>query len=276
MNKTKKPDMFRFGRNWDNYDRMYSNRGRIDEAKSSLTRFLNKESLKGLSFLDIGSGSGIFSLAAFELGATVVSFDIDNDSVLVTERVWKMAGAPSNWKVFHGSILDEKFIRSLGEFDIVYSWGVLHHTGSMWQAIKNAASLVRQGGLLHIAIYNKSEGWGLHPDGRLFPSKFWLWEKRFYSRLPWFLQNIIDWFLMAILVLGYLITFQNPITKIRGHIRYRGMSWRIDIKDWLGGYPYEFASAGEIFRFVKPLSFVLENLNTNDGLLNNEFLFKKI
>jgi len=243
---------------------------------------LEVNDLKGKTFLDIGCGSGLFSLAALRLEASkVVSFDVDPFSVRCAQALFQQEGSPANWEIFEGSILDESLIKSLikkhGLFDIVYSWGVLHHTGNMWKAIENALSFVNDNGLLYIAIYNKADGLAIYPDGRFGPSKFWEFEKKIYSRLPLFLQNLIDFGVMSFLIIAYLLTFNNPIRKIRNHKKeFRGMSWRIDIKDWLGGYPYEYATVSEIFRFVKGKGFSLVNLKNNNGLRNNEYLFKKV
>ncbi len=267
---------FFFGKNWETFVQDYLNQERITEAEKSLINFLQIDSLKDKTFLDIGCGSGLFSLAAYHLGASkVISFDLDHFSVKCCQYLREKAGTPANWEILVGSILDENFLAKLEKADIVYSWGVLHHTGKMWQAIKNAAKLVADDGLFYIAIYNKANGLAIYPDGRFGPSKFWLIEKKVYFHLPKFLQNFIDYLVMTVLILGYLFTLKNPINKIRSHKELRGMSWRVDIKDWLGGYPYEYASPDEIFKFIrKNFNFSLENLKTNNGLLNNEYLFR--
>ena len=267
---------FAFGKNWKSFVARYLNPERVAEAEKSLREFLKLGDLSGRTFVDVGCGSGLFSLAAHRLGASrVVSFDVDSESVECCRRLREDAGSPDNWLVTSGSALDPQFIASLGSFDVVDSWGVLHHTGDLWKAIENTASLVSENGLLYIAIYNRAEGWAVHPDGRIGPSSFWAVEKRIYSALPSFVQNLIDYALMALLVMMYLITLQNPLRKIRDHKQLRGMSWRIDIKDWLGGWPYQYAAADEVSQFVSRLGFTLENLKSNNGLLNNEFLFQR-
>jgi len=272
-----KEEKFAFGKNWQSYVKNYLNNERINEAKDSLLKFFNVYNFQDKSFIDIGCGSGLFSLAAHQLGASkVVSFDLDPFSVKCCEYLKEMNGNPSNWEIINGSILDDKFLPSLEKYDIVYSWGVLHHTGNMWKAIENTLNLVQNKGLLYIAIYNKINFLGLFPDGRFGSSRFWLGEKKIYSKLPLLLQNIIDYAVMIVLILLYIITFKNPVRKIKEHKKLRGMSWRIDIKDWLGGYPYEYASVDEIFIFMKKFGFCLENLKCYDGLGNNEFLFRKL
>lgn len=267
---------FAFGKNWDSYVKNFLNEKRIDDSRNSITDFCEGFDFKGKTFIDVGCGSGLFSCAAYRLGAAqVVSLDVDPDSVRCCEYMREKAGSPDNWKVLSGSILDDEFLKKLGKHDFVYSWGVLHHTGDMWKAIENAISLVNDGGMLYIAIYNKAEAIGIFPDGRISPSGFWTFEKKIYSKLPLFIQNLIDYAVMAVSVLFYLVTFNNPVRKIRDMKQYRGMSWRIDIKDWMGGYPYEYASVSEIFTFVKKRGFSLENLKNTTGLKNNEFLFKK-
>jgi len=269
-------EMFAFGKNWKSFVARHMTPDQIAEAEISLREFLKCDNLAGKTFVDVGCGSGMFSLAAHRLGASkVVSFDVDADSTECCRMLREDAGAPDNWTVLSGSALDDGFIAGLGKYDIVYSWGVLHHTGNVWKAIENAARLVNENGLFYIAIYNRAVGWAIHPDGRIGPSSFWAVEKKIYSSLPAFAQNIIDYALMTLLILIYLITFKNPIRKIKDHNRLRGMSWRIDIKDWLGGYPYQPATADEVSDFVRELGFTLENLKSNAGLLNNEFLFRK-
>ena len=144
-----------FGKNWKSFSHTYLNRDRIEEAKKSLADFLRLESLRGKYFLDIGCGSGLFSLAAYELGASkIVSFDTDLLCVECCKHLRKKVGNPYNWEILEGSILDEKFLTQIEKADIVYSWGTLHHTGRIWEAIENAAKLVAPGGLFYISIYN--------------------------------------------------------------------------------------------------------------------------
>jgi len=128
-------ERFRFGENWKHFLGSL-NETRIAEAEKSLKEMLQAEKLSGKSFLDVGSGSGLFSLAAKRLGARVHSFDYDPESVACTmELRRRYFDEDSDWTIEEGSVLDANYIDALGKFDIVYSWGVLHHTGQMWQAL---------------------------------------------------------------------------------------------------------------------------------------------
>lgn len=257
MDNTKQ---FSFGKNWQRFISSLTEE-RIKNAEKSLTSFLDLPNLKGKTFLDIGCGSGLFSYAAYRLG------DIDSFSVKCCEYLRRKAGNPGNWKVLQGSILDSEFLNTLGEFDIVYAWGVLHHTGRMWEAIKNSANLVKRGGFYYIAIYNRVDG--------LLGSKFWLRIKKLYVSHPFIGKNILEPMYIALYFMGLIISGKNPINKIKNYSSNRGMNWRTDITDWLGGYPYEFATIEEVFKFIKnnfPY-FELVNIKSTNRLGNNEYLF---
>ncbi|HWC76414.1 MAG TPA: class I SAM-dependent methyltransferase, partial [Blastocatellia bacterium] len=146
-------ERFAFGQNWARYLEGLDE-SRIQDAETSLKEMLEVEDLQGKSFLDIGSGSGLFSLAARRLGARVHSLDYDPQSVACTSELRRRYfPGDSSWTVEEGSTLDREYLNSLGSFDVVYSWGVLHHTGRMWEALDNALVPVKPGGRLFVAIY---------------------------------------------------------------------------------------------------------------------------
>jgi 2-polyprenyl-6-hydroxyphenyl methylase/3-demethylubiquinone-9 3-methyltransferase len=260
---------FAFGANWTRFLESL-NEDRIRIAEESLRRMLRKDSLAGLRFVDIGSGSGLFSLAARRLGATVHSFDYDPQSVACgIELRRRFFPDDPAWTVEQGSALDPKYLRTLGLFDIVYSWGVLHHTGDMWLALENAIPLVKQGGLLFISIYNDQGT----------QSRRWLAVKKCYNRLPSPLRFLVVW-PSAVYAwwrpsLRDLLTWQ-PFQTWRQYRKNRGMSpWR-DVIDWVGGYPFEVAKPEEIFHFYRDRGFQLEELTTAGGSVGcNEFVFSR-
>jgi len=258
---------FSFGKNWQDFLKSIDKK-RIRSAELSLTEFLNLKNLKGKSFLDIGCGSGLFSYVAFRLGAkNIVSFDLDPFSVECCKYLHQKAGNPINWITCEGSILDNSFLSKLGKFDIVYSFGVLHHTGKMWEAIRNSANLVNKGGYFYLVIYNKGKS-----------SKFWLKVKKFYNFLPLIGKSIVEFLYMFIYFVVNLLQFKNPLAKIKDYKSTRGMNWKTDIIDWLGGYPYEFATVEEVFKFIKKNfpDFNLINIKTARNSGGNWYLFQRI
>ena len=236
-------DAFHFGRNWQRYVGTYLDPDRERIAAESLRDLIGD--LRGRTFLDIGCGSGLFSLCAHRAGAKqVVSIDVDPDAVAATRELWSSAGGPETWRVLHRSILDPQTAAELAPAQVVYSWGVLHHTGDMYSAIRNAARLVEPCGLFAIAIYNRVS------EGRL-PSERWLRIKRAYNRAQRPAQLAMEAAYAVYWSLGTLRSGESPLRAAREYRRSRGMALWTDLIDWLGGYPYEFATAEEIVGFCE-------------------------
>lgn len=247
---------FAFGENWAHFLSVLDDT-RIAEAQASLQRLLQRARLDGERFLDIGSGSGLFSLAARRLGAAVHSFDYDARSVACTAELRRRYFPDDpDWTVEQGSALDVAYLRALGEFTIVYSWGVLHHTGAMWQAIENAAAYVGTRGTLVIAIYN------LHAT-----SDLWLRIKQLYNRSGPVVRSVLVWGYYTARVGSRLLKGRSPFTK------RRGMSLYHDVVDWVGGLPYECASFEEIVTFGAQHGLVLVNSTRTASTGCNEFVF---
>jgi 2-polyprenyl-6-hydroxyphenyl methylase/3-demethylubiquinone-9 3-methyltransferase len=274
MNATEiaRGERFEFGQNWSEFLSAIDDE-RIQQAEKSLKEMLEVDSLTGKTFLDIGSGSGLFSLAARRLGARVHSFDFDPKSVACTNQLKKTYfREDDSWKIEEASVLDKEFMKSLGQFDIVYSWGVLHHTGQLWSAVENAQERVAAGGKFFIALYNDTGS----------QSARWHWIKKTYNGLPAILRTP---FAVLVTIPGELklmtasVLTLNPRRYTDSWTNYRqnrGMTkWR-DIVDWVGGYPYEVSTADEVFDFCRARGFVLTKLKCGYvGLGCNEFVFEK-
>ncbi len=267
---TQEPDKkFAFGKNWKSYLNEHNLDGSFDKAKNALVDFLGTNDLNGKTFLDVGCGSGIHSLAAISLGAEVVSVDIDVHSVECCEGLREHHEKKDKWMVKQGSLLDNEFMKSLGDFDIVYCWGVAHHTGDMWSALENLVTPIKkENGRLFIAIYNTVEG--------RFGSRMWEKIKYVYVSSPRIIQVCMEWIYFILHVLKIIIRFKNPISVMRRYKEKRGMSYKHDLVDWLGGYPYEHAHTEELFNlYYKKHGLILENLKTTNFIGNNQLLFRR-
>ncbi len=262
-------ERFTFGENWLDFLRKVDE-SRITESIAALRTMLGVETLEGKRFVDIGSGSGLSSLAALRLGADVTSFDYDPSSVGCTlEMRERFAQGSDRWKIMHGSALDREFISSLGSYDVVYSWGVLHHTGQMWNSIHNVLPMVKPGGILFLALYNDQGVW----------SERWLKIKKLYCSgtigrlavsavfVPWWaLRNAAS----------DLIRGRLPWYSIASYGKNRGMSAWHDWHDWLGGYPFEVAKPEGIILPMQDEGFRLTNLNTQYGSVGCvEYVFQR-
>ncbi|MFL6244858.1 MAG: class I SAM-dependent methyltransferase [Thermoanaerobaculia bacterium] len=254
-------ERFAFGENWQRFLDVVDDR-RIADAERSLREKLHIETLEDKRFLDAGSGSGLFSLAARRLGATVHSFDYDPRSVAcASELKRRFRPDDAQWTIEQGSVLDQDYLSTLGRFDVVYSWGVLHHTGRMWDACSRIIDTVAPDGRLFIAIYND--------QGAV--SRYWSWVKRAYNR------NAFAKYAMTVIHLPYLLVAPWLLRALTGRLTlYRGMSMWHDVVDWLGGYPFEVARPEAILAFFRQRGFVLEELQTCGGRMGcNEYVFHR-
>jgi 2-polyprenyl-3-methyl-5-hydroxy-6-metoxy-1,4-benzoquinol methylase len=262
---------FEFGKNWQAFLRSIDE-ARIAAAETSLLSMLRCPDLAGKTLLDIGCGSGLFSLAARRQGARVHSFDFDGESVACTRELRRRYAADdAQWTIEQGSVLDPEYMAALGTFDVVYSWGVLHHTGRMWEAVSAACRAVRPGGMLFIALYNDVGT----------KSRRWRAIKQFYNRLPRPLRPILTAATIAPEEAKALARFTvsgRPLDYFKLWTRHgdRGMNrWR-DAVDWVGGYPYEVATPEAVFDFCRERGFTLKSLKCGGvGLGCNEFVFDR-
>ncbi|MDC0647991.1 class I SAM-dependent methyltransferase [Candidatus Pelagibacter sp.] len=255
MNKTNK---FKFGKNWKLFLKGLESK-QIQISKKALLKFKQNINLENRSFIDIGSGSGLSSLIAKQLGAKVTSIDVDIECIECTKFLKnKFYKDSKDWDIKKLSILNTKNIKKMNKFDYVYSWGVLHHTGNLKKALKNTESLCRKNGFIHLALYND--------QGK--KSKRWKMIKKIYIKNNFIVKKLIELIFSPFFLL-------RPFLK-NHKIRKRGMTNYIDMVDWLGGYPFEPSKPEEIFNFFINKNYTLVNLYTcGPGHGCNEFLFKK-
>ncbi len=256
---------FEFGKNWASFLSTLDDE-RIRVAEDSIKDMLGVADLTGKTFLDAGSGSGLFSLAARRLGATVHSFDYDPSSVgCAVELRKRYFGGDQRWVIEQGSVLDEDYLSSLGTFDIVYSWGVLHHTGDMWNALGNAGELVNTDGMLFISIYNDQGA----------KSRSWERVKRLYNHSTAG-RFVVCSIFIPIYFGGYtIVSIKRKENLFKTYKKERGMSITHDWYDWLGGLPFEVAKVEDLFHFYAGRGFRLHNIRTTNSLGTNQLVFIK-
>lgn len=269
VNKVKRH--YEFGKNWLEYSKLID-AARLDYVCSDLARLLNTNNLNGKRVLDIGCGSGVHEIGFYMLGCrNLTAIDYDNDSVIATKQNLKRYCPESNFIVLKGDILKCEDLMPLGRFDIVYSWGVLHHTGNLEEAIRNTSLLVSNNGHLAIALYRKTFMCGL-----------WKIEKRIYSKLPKLFQLLVEFIYIFFFALALLITKRVSIFQyIHNYSSKRGMSFITDVRDWLGGYPYESISPDDLRKIMSSLGFSQihsQERKKSIGIFGSgcdEFLFQK-
>jgi SAM-dependent methyltransferase len=255
---------FAFGDNWSEFLAVVDEE-RIAAAQGAMAAMLQADRLDGLSFLDVGSGSGLSSLAAMRMGAARVhSFDYDAQSVACTRELKRRYfPAAGQWTAERGDATDAEYLRGLGTWDVVYSWGVLHHTGSMWAALDGVCAAVADEGRLFVAIYNDQ---GLK-------SRAWRAVKKAYVTGGPARRRA----LLAACGAGFRARAAAGALVRRGAgSPPRGMSARHDLVDWVGGYPFEVASREAVISFCRGRGLELVNEEPVGRRLGcNQFVFRR-
>jgi SAM-dependent methyltransferase len=254
---------FSFGENWKEYIRDADDHA-IKSAREDILKWIPEDKIKGKRIVDIGCGSGIHSLSFFRLGASeVISIDYDKASVEATQYLWDKEKQPSSWKISHGSALDKEFMQNLGHFDVMYSWGVLHHTGNMWGAIENVLPLTNPGGLCWISLYVAGPNFERDVDRKKRYNKSGELGKRWME---------FRYFIFP-LMYNLIRRGKNPFSWNR--TQERGMNTYYDIKDWLGGLPYEVASKEEVTQKFEASGYSLIKIQEYPEGSCHVYLFQK-
>jgi SAM-dependent methyltransferase len=254
--------IFDFGSNWEEFSKRRVDRRRLEIACESLQSLLGKKSFAGRSFLDVGCGSGLFSIAAHQLGASkVVGIDVNPRCIEISQANRDRLAPGSPIEFYVASALEPEQLECLETFDLVYAWGSLHHTGSMWKAIRNVSRCVAPEGIMILAIYNKH-----------ITSPVWKVIKWLYNQVPRIVQRFMIYvFAGLIYVAKFLVMRSNPLKK------ERGMDFWFDVIDWIGGYPYEYAAPAEMEQFVCDQEFSLRRyVGAQVPTGCNEFVFRKL
>jgi 2-polyprenyl-6-hydroxyphenyl methylase/3-demethylubiquinone-9 3-methyltransferase len=260
---------FDFGENWDNFSTDALTHESLQEAHLAFLQLMEGIELTDKRFLDIGFGQGLSLLNAGVLGAKIVGCDINPRcaDVLLKNQALFPELADKKIPILVGSILDSSMIAKLRQeshgqdYDIVHSWGVLHHTGKMMSAIDNACSLVQANGFLILALYNKH-----------WSSKAWLFIKWTYCHLPGVMQRFMIKLMYPVIFAAKLfVTGKNPLSQ------NRGMDFYYDVVDWVGGYPYEYIDPDDFIQVMNSKGFsCLRKIDPAVPTGCVEFVFQKV
>lgn len=262
-------DRFEFGKNWESFSRLIDEQA-IQRAQDRLAALLGTRDLSGRTFLDIGCGSGLHALAALRFGAErVLAIDLDANSVATAQSVLARYWDRSNYTVRQSSVFDVEAAASIGQFDVVYSWGVLHHTGDMHRAIRIAAGCVKPDGLLAVALYGKTRYCGV-----------WTRIKRWYVNASPDQQARAERWYVRLFGFYLLLRGKRLRTHIANYKHKRGMDFYHDVRDWIGGYPYESIAPAALLDLLRTegLTPLRQNVRRRSGLIgsgNDEYVFSK-
>ena len=190
------------------------------------------EGVKGKKVLDAGSGSGMVSIAFAVMGASVTGVDITSKCIENGRKRAKAFGVECRFVQSDLTMLDLH-----EDFDIIYSWGVLHHTADAKASFFRLVEHLRPGGEIIIAVYLRTAF-----------SSFWNFSRVFYQSSPGFAKTAFRRS-ASVLLNGYDAVRKALMKKERYMLR--GTSNEELVNDWFGVPHRTFHTYTEVYEWFR-------------------------
>ena len=204
------------------------------------------DGLEGKTVLDGGCGSGMVSVAFATLGADVTGVDVTRQCVENGRKNAQRFGVECRF------IQADLVTLSLDDqFDIIYTWGVLHHTPDAEASFHSLATHLKEDGDIIIAVYLRTP-----------LSGFWNSIRVFYQRSPSMLKTVTRKTTAALLA-G--VDMAKRLVGGRQRYMMRGTSNEEIVNDWFGVPHRTFHSYDEVYKWFEDAGLAYELVDPHTG-----------
>lgn len=140
-----------FSREWfDEIDARFVDAARhFAHDERPFGRIIPFDAITGKKVLEIGCGMGLHTELMARAGAEVTALDISPKSVAATKARLALKGLTADVREVDAETLDIQ-----NEYDLIWSWGVIHHSSRTGRVLRNLYGALKPGAQLRFMVYS--------------------------------------------------------------------------------------------------------------------------
>jgi len=138
-----------------------------------IPRFAEFDRWRDKKVLEIGCGIGTDTISFARAGANVTTVDLSGKSIELARKRAAVFGLEEQIRFFPGNAEQLSSFVPVESYDLIYSFGVIHHTPHPGAVLEQLRRYARSGAIIKVMVYHRRSykvGWILMTEGK---GRFW-------------------------------------------------------------------------------------------------------